>query len=52
MVLFRNNDPGPLELLKTSKPPLVVVSLGRDLPDADVCWKLDGELALSAKSGR
>jgi hypothetical protein len=24
---------------------------GRDLPDADTCWKLDRELALSANTG-
>jgi hypothetical protein len=24
--------------------------MGRDLPDADLCWKLDRELALSAYS--
>jgi hypothetical protein len=23
----------------------------RDLPDADLCWKLERELALSAKKG-
>ena len=26
--------------------------MGRDLPDADACWKLDGELTLSAKKRR